>query len=46
MSAQKPTQSDRMEIVARGLLALALVAGVAWSWIDGGGFSSGSPLGF
>ncbi len=32
MTSEKQTQPDRLERVARGLLALALMAAVAWAW--------------
>jgi hypothetical protein len=35
MSARLPNRSDRFERVFRGLLALALVAGVAWALTHG-----------
>jgi hypothetical protein len=35
MSARLPNRADRFERVFRGLLALALVAGVAWALTHG-----------
>jgi hypothetical protein len=37
MSARLPNRSDRFERVFRGLLGLALVAGVAWALTHGSG---------
>jgi hypothetical protein len=42
MSARLPGRPDRIERISRGLLALALVAGVIWAL--GQGASSGSGL--
>ena len=36
MNAGKPTRFDRFERLVRGMLALALLAGVAWAMTDGG----------
>lgn len=36
MSTQKDPRSDRMERVLRSLLGLALMAAVAWAWMNGG----------
>lgn len=36
MNAGKPARLDRFERLARGLLALALIAAVVWAVTDGG----------
>ncbi|TWI11549.1 hypothetical protein [Aerolutibacter ruishenii] len=36
MSTPKGRRSDRVERVLRGLLGLALMAAVAWAWMNGG----------
>lgn len=36
MSAVKSNRMDRVESLLRGMLALALLAGVAWALTDGG----------
>ncbi|MHB8911865.1 MAG: hypothetical protein ACYC42_04345 [Lysobacter sp.] len=36
MSAVKTTRKDRVESLLRGMLALALLAGVVWALTDGG----------
>lgn len=36
MSAVKINRKDRVENLLRGMLALALVAGVIWAMTDGG----------
>jgi hypothetical protein len=41
MSARLPGRSDRFERIFRGLLALALVAGVVWALTHGATSSSG-----
>jgi hypothetical protein len=40
MSARMPSRSDRFERLFRGVLGLALLAGVAWALMHGG---SGGP---
>ncbi|MBW3550861.1 MAG: hypothetical protein KY442_08585 [Proteobacteria bacterium] len=37
INANKSTQPDRLERVARGLLALALITAVSWAWTNDGG---------
>ncbi len=44
MGAGIPSRSDRFERVARGMLAIALLAGVAWALAQGG-IAPGSGLG-
>jgi hypothetical protein len=45
MSARLPSRADRFERVFRGLLGLALVAGVAWALTHGGTTGAGiGPL--
>lgn len=36
MSTPKGRRSDRVERVLRSLLGLALMAAVAWAWMNGG----------
>ena len=36
MTAGKPTRLEWPDRIVRGMLALALLAGVAWSMTDGG----------
>ena len=36
MNAGKPTRFDRSERIVRSMLALALIAAVAWAITDGG----------
>jgi len=40
MHAHKPARANRLEVFARSLLALALLAAVAWAVMDGGGGTS------
>ena len=44
MSARLPNRSDRFERVFRGLLGLALVAGVIWALGQGGSAGAGFAL--
>jgi hypothetical protein len=44
MSARLPSRSDRFEQIFRGLLGLALVAGVAWA-LTHGATSGGGMIG-
>jgi len=44
MSARMPGRPDRFELISRGLLGLALVAGVIWALGQGGSAGAGFAL--
>lgn len=37
MNADKPTRTDRVENAVRGVLLCALLAAVAWAYVNSGG---------